>query len=219
MALSRFLVSSVALLCFIGLVGHSNAWSAPVGKTLFISCSACHGQAAEGNIAIGAPNIAGADAWYLERQLSNFSSGIRGAAAGDTFGAQMRAAVALLKSDAERSAVATYIASLPKTKSPVLAPVKAKADLANGSTQFNAICSSCHGSHGHGNQALGAPNLVGLDSVYMERQINAFRSSGSGARGAHKDDKWGAQMRVGAGMLPDSKSVRDVVAFIGTLKP
>ena len=216
MALPRFLVSTVALLCFIGFVGHSKAWSAPIGKTLFISCSACHGQAGEGNAAIGAPNIAGVDAWYLERQLSNFSSGIRGATPGDTFGAQMRGAVALLKSDAERSAVAAYIASLPKTKSAALAPVKAKADLANGSTQFNAICSSCHASHGRGNQALGAPNLVALDPVYMERQITAFRS---GARGAHKDDKWGAQMRVGAGMLPDSKSVRDVIAYIGTLKP
>lgn len=212
MALSRFLVSTVALVCFTFFIGHSKAWSAPNGKTLFISCSACHGQAGEGNAAIGAPNIAGADAWYLERQLSNFSSGIRGATAGDTFGAQMRAALALLKTDAERNAVATYIASLPKTK----LPAPAKADLANGSSQFNAICSSCHGSHGHGNQALGAPNLVGLNSVYMERQITAFRS---GTRGALKDDKWGAQMRVGAGMLPDTKSVRDVIAYIATLKP
>lgn len=216
MALSRLLASSVALLCFIGLGWHSDAWSAPDGKTLFISCSACHGQAGEGNAAIGAPNIAGADAWYLERQLGNFSSGLRGANADDKYGAQMRAAVAVLKSDAERNAVATYISSLPKTKPTALAPVKTKADLANGSTQFNAICSSCHGSHGRGNQALGAPNLVGLDPVYMDRQIMTFRS---GARGAIKDDKWGAQMRVGAGMLPDAKSVRDVIAYIGTLKP
>lgn len=212
MLFSRFLVSSVALVCFIGFIGHSDAWSAPNGKTLFISCVACHGQAGEGNVQIGAPNIAGADAWYLERQLSNFSSGLRGANAADQFGAQMRGAVAALKSDAERNAVAAYIASMPKTKPPTLA----KADLANGSTQFNGICSSCHASHGRGNQALGAPNLVGIDPVYMERQINAFRS---GARGALKDDKWGAQMRVGAGMLPDAKSVRDVVAYIGTLKP
>lgn len=212
MALSRFLFSFIAVAGFVGLVGHTVAWSAPNGKALFISCSACHGQAGEGNAAIGAPNIAGVDAWYLERQLGNFSSGLRGATAGDTYGAQMRGAVTLLKSDTERSAVATYIAALPKTKP--TAP--AKANLANGSTQFNAICSSCHGSHGRGNQALGAPNLLGLDPVYMERQITAFRS---GARGSHKDDKWGVQMRVGAGMLPDAKSVRDVIAYIATLKP
>ncbi len=209
---SRDWVSLLVLCCCIALSGTSDAWAAPNGKTLFLSCSACHGQAGEGNAALGAPNIAGVDAWYVERQLNNFSSGIRGAGAGDKFGALMRGAVAVLKSDAERNAVATYISSLTKTKS----PAAAKADLVNGSTQFNAICSSCHGSHGHGNQALGAPNLVGVDPIYMERQIAAFRS---GARGAHKDDKWGAQMRVGAGMLPDSKSVRDVIAYIGTLKP
>jgi cbb3-type cytochrome c oxidase subunit III len=212
MLLSRYLISSLVLYCFVALFEPSNAWSAANGKALFLSCSACHGQAGEGNAAIGAPNIAGADAWYLERQLSNFSSGLRGATPGDKFGAQMRGAVAFLKSDAERNAVANYVASLPKTKP----SVAAKADLANGSTQFNAICSSCHGSHGRGNQAMGAPNLLGIDPVYMERQINAFRS---GARGALKDDKWGAQMRVGAGMLPDAKSVRDVVAHIATLKP
>jgi cbb3-type cytochrome c oxidase subunit III len=212
MPLSRYLVSSLMLFGFMTSLETSDAWSAPNGKTLFASCSACHGQAGEGNAAIGAPNIAGADAWYLERQLSNFSSGLRGASAGDKFGAQMRGAAAVLKSDAERNAVAAYVAALPKTKP----PAAAKADLANGSTQFNGICSSCHASHGRGNQALGTPNLVGIDPVYMERQINAFRS---GARGAHKDDKWGAQMRVGAGMLPDAKSVRDVVAYIGTLKP
>jgi cbb3-type cytochrome c oxidase subunit III len=212
MLLSRYWFSAVALGFFITLLASSNACAAPNGKTLFLSCSACHGQVGEGNASLGAPNIAGADAWYLERQLSNFSTGLRGATAADKFGAQMRAAVAVLKSDAERSAVAAYIASLPKTKSPAFT----KADLASGSSQFNGICSSCHGSHGHGNQALGAPNLVGLDPVYMERQITAFRS---GTRGAHKDDKWGAQMRVGAGMLPDAKSVRDVIAYIGTLKP
>lgn len=215
MLLSRYLVSSLVLCCSIAVFASSDAKSAPNGKTLFISCIACHGQVGEGNAAIGAPNIAGVDAWYVERQLNNFSSGIRGAGAGDKFGALMRGAVAVLKSDAERNAVSSYISSLPKTKS----PAAAKADLVNGSTQFNAICSSCHGSHGHGNQALGAPSLVGLDPIYMERQITAFRSNGSAARGAHKDDKWGAQMRVGAGMLPDTKSVRDVIAYIATLKP
>lgn len=212
---SRYWVSSLVMCCLITLLESSDTWAAPNGKTLFLSCSACHGQAGEGNAAIGAPNIAGADTWYVERQLNNFSSGIRGAGAGDKFGALMRGAVTVLKSDAERNTVSTYISSLPKTKS----PAALKADLVNGSTQFNAICSSCHGSHGHGNQALGAPNLVGVDPVYMERQITSFRSSGNGARGAHKDDKWGAQMRVGAGMLPDTKSVRDVIAYIGTLKP
>ncbi len=181
------------------------------GKAIYATCSACHGVAAEGNAKIGAPNIGGMDVWYIERQLANFSSGVRGAGAADSFGAQMRAAVSAIKSDAERTAVAAYVAALPAKK----VTGAAKADMANGSTQFNAICSSCHGSHGKGNKMLGAPSLVGIDPGYLERQIIAFRS---GTRGSHKDDKWGAQMRVGAGMLPDTKSVRDVLAHVGTLK-
>jgi cytochrome c oxidase subunit 2 len=199
------LISICSLLLF------STPSQAVDGKALFASCSACHGNNGEGNPQIGAPNIAGMDSWYLERQLTNFTTGLRGTAKGDNFGAQMRAAVSVLKTDSDRNTVAKFIASLPKKKSTVLV----KADLTNGSTQFNAVCSSCHGSHGRGNEALGAPNLLGTDPVYLERQILAFRNN---LRGNQKDDKWGLQMRVGAGMLPDDKSARDVVAYIGTLK-
>lgn len=209
MFFSKYLRLSIALCALLVLPGVSLAAD---GKALFASCTACHGLAGEGNTQIGAPNIAGMEPWYLERQLANFASGSRGTAKGDSQGAQMRAAAGILKTDSERSAVAKFVAALPKKKS----TVALKANLANGSTQFNAVCSSCHGSHGRGNQTLGAPNLLGTDPVYLERQILAFRNN---LRGAHKDDKWGLQMRVGAGMLPDDKSVRDVVGYIASLKP
>ena len=183
------------------------------GKAIFTtSCFACHGAKGEGNSKVGAPNIGGMDAAYLTRQLNNFAAGIRTAAANDTYAAQMRGAVAVLKTDADRAAVAAYVAALPKVRSAVLI----KANLANGSTQFNAVCSSCHEGHAQGNVQMGAPALAGVDPVYMERQVLAFRD---GARGAHKDDKNGALMRVGANMLPDSKSVHDVVAYISSMKP
>ncbi|PRC91866.1 c-type cytochrome [Solimicrobium silvestre] len=201
-----------ALTCFVSLfTAHSGSASAADGKALFsTTCIACHGSKGEGNTVIGAPNIAGMDAPYLTRQLSNFSAGIRGTAASDNYGAQMRAAVAVLKSDADRVAVASYVASLPKIK----ATSTFKANLTNGSTQFNAVCSSCHGSRAQGNTQMGAPALPGTDPVYLERQITAFRS---GTRGAHKDDKTGGLMRVGANMLPDALSVHDVVGYINTL--
>jgi len=183
------------------------------GKALFTTtCFACHGAKAEGNSKIGAPNIAGMDAAYLTRQLNNFSIGIRGSAAADSYGAQMRGAVAALKTDADRAAVAAYVAGLPKVR----ANAEVKANLSNGSTQFNAVCSSCHEGHAQGNLQMGAPGLVGMDPAYMERQVLAFRD---GTRGAHKDDKNGALMRVGANMLPDAKSVHDVVAYINSMKP
>ncbi len=183
------------------------------GKAIFsANCIACHGSKGEGNAQLGAPNIGGMEASYLARQLANFSSGIRGSAANDNYGAQMRAVVAVLKTDADRTAVANYVAGMPRAVSKNVI----KADLANGSTQFNAVCSSCHGSHAQGNQQMGAPSLLGTDPQYVERQILAFRT---GLRGVKPEDKTGALMRVGANMLPDVKSAHDVAAYITTIKP
>ena len=182
------------------------------GKAFFTTtCMACHGSKGEGNSKIGAPNIAGMDATYITRQLTHFASGERGAAPNDSYGAQMRAAIAVLKTDADRAAVASYISALAKIKS----TATYTGDLKNGSTQFNAVCSSCHESRAQGNAQMGAPGLTGLDPIYLERQVLAFRN---GTRGAAKDDRTGGLMKVGAGMLPDTNSVRDVIAYINTLK-
>jgi cytochrome c553 len=184
------------------------------GSALYASCSACHGLNGEGNQKIGAPNIGGMAKWYVVRQLENFSSGKRGADKADSFGAQMRAAALMLTTDAQRQALATHTAALPSRTAQAVASGDS-IELTKGRNQFNAICSSCHASNARGNPALGAPSLVGLDVTYAERQLKAFRE---GQRGAHPDDKWGAQMRVGASMLADMKSGRDALAYIATLK-
>ena len=184
------------------------------GKALFSTCSACHGAGGEGNVKVGAPNIAGMASWYTARQLANFSSGKRGTDKADAFGAQMRAASMAVNSDEQRDAVAKYIASLPSREAAATTSSK-PADLANGRNQFNAICSSCHGGSGRGNLTLGAPGLIGLEITYAERQLRAFRE---GQRGAHPDDKWGAQMKVGASMLPNLKSGRDALVYAAGLK-
>ena len=106
------------------------------GKALFSTCGACHGPGGEGNIMIGAPNIAGMAAWYSARQLANFSSGKRGSDKADAFGAQMRAAAMVVNSDEQREAVAKYVASLP-SRAVTAAAAGNPADLANGRNQFN----------------------------------------------------------------------------------
>lgn len=200
----------VALIVSIFALASVAAWAAD-GKALFTTCQACHGANGGGNTQLGAPNIAGMDAWTIERQLNNFASGMRGTGAGDTYGAQMRVAINALPTAADRSAVAGYIASLPH----VAVASKAKGDLTNGSTYFNAVCSACHGAGGLGNQAMNVPRLAGIDSAYLARQFAAFRA---GARGYHADDKLGRQMRAATGMLPDAKTDQDVIAYIASLK-
>jgi cytochrome c oxidase subunit 2 len=182
------------------------------GKALYVTCLACHGAKGEGNRALGAPNIAGKEAWYLERQLNSFADGTRGTSNGDGYGAQMRVAISNLPTAADRKAVAAYIASLPHVAP---APSEAKADLAKGSTHYNAVCASCHGAAGKGNPNMQVPGLAGVDPVYLARQFAAYRA---GTRGYSKDDKLGRQMRAATAML-DAKTDQDVMAYIATLKP
>ena len=153
------------------------------------------------------------DAWYLKTQLDNFASGKRGSKAGDSYGAQMRAGSAPVNTPANRAALVAYVSRMPKVPAKAKAP--AKANLANGATKFNAICSACHAANGSGNPALGAPRLTGLDGVYLGRQFANFRT---GARGYDPNDKFGKQMAAISKML-DAKAEPDVLAYIQTLKP
>lgn len=58
----------IVLLC-VATAGRSQAAEAGTPTTV---CATCHGQAGEGNQALGAPRLAGQDASYLERQIRNF---------------------------------------------------------------------------------------------------------------------------------------------------
>ena len=182
------------------------------GKALFAACTACHDAHDEGMPATGAPNIAGAQAWYVERQLANFATGVRGAQPGDSYGATMKAGSAVLTSDGDRRAVAAYVAALPRTRA--AAPPSPVTE--NGRNYFNAICSACHGSNGFGNEALAAPRLAGLPAAYAARQFAAFKS---GRRGAQPGDRFGAQMRAVTAMLPDVRTEQDVIAYAASLPP
>jgi cytochrome c oxidase subunit 2 len=190
------------------------ALAAPVaqaadGGALYARCVACHGARGEGVAATGGPAIAGMEPWYIERQLRNFASGLRGSRTGDTRGQSMRAASATLASDAERQAVAAHVAALPR---PRVAAVGAPT--ASGRNYFNAICSACHGSNGLGNEKLGAPRIAGRTPEFLAGELAAFRS---GRRGAQEADRLGAQMRAIVAMLPDAATERDVVGYAASL--
>ncbi len=82
-----------------------------LGKDQYESCVACHGAKGEGNADMLAPPLAGTDAAYLARQLTNFREGIRGRE-GDAPGQQMRAAAQVLPDEAAVEAVAAYASTL-----------------------------------------------------------------------------------------------------------
>ncbi len=78
-----------------------------------------------------------------------------------------------------------------------------------------ALCGACHGTQGAGMQPLNAPRIAGLNARYVERQLNYFRD---GVRGAHELDTAGSLMRPIMAALPDDEAIRNVSAYIETLR-
>lgn len=185
------------------------AGDAVKGKALYAVCAACHGPAGAGNQAMNSPKIAGQAPWYLERQLSAFKNGVRGATPGDMFGAQMRPMAMQLADAAAIADVTAYIGTFPAVKP----AVTVQGDAAVGKTLY-ATCAACHGQKGEGVVALNGPQLAGEDDWYLARQLQNYKK---GLRGVHPQDTYGMQMRPMASMLADDKAINDVVAYINSL--
>jgi cytochrome c553 len=90
----------------------------------------------------------------------------------------------------------------------------APADAARGRAYFTT-CAGCHAPDGRGNRDMNAPNLTGLDSGYLIRQLRHFVS---GVRGG-STNFYGWQMNGRAKALPGERALRDVAAYIETLTP
>lgn len=172
-------------------------------------CVACHGDAAQGKVGLGAPALAGQEARYLQRQLQHFKSGVRGADPRDAQGAQMTA-IAQTLSDEDLVVVTEYLAGLPAV---VPKPVFG-GDLKNGNNYYQATCGACHGGQAQGNPGLNAPALAILDATYLRAQYRNFQL---GVRGSHPDDKYGRQMKMMSTSLPSDKDLDDVIAYILSL--
>lgn len=195
----------LALVC-----GTLRAEDDAAGQRLYEPCGVCHGRSAEGSSDLHAPRIAGLPEWYVARQLRNFRTGLRGASEEDLSGSQMARMALQLWNDAEVTAVARYVSSLPAA--PGSRTVRGKAK--RGRTAYTS-CAACHGTQAEGNAELGAPPLAAHDDWYVVEQLNAFRL---GLRGTHADDTFGQQMRAAATMLPDDQAVADVATYLGTLQ-
>jgi cytochrome c oxidase subunit 2 len=64
------------------------------------------------------------------------------------------------------------------------------------------VCMTCHGGYGQGSEVVGGPKLAGMESWYLKRQLQGFRS---GFRGVEKDYIPGFEMRATAAILTDAE--------------
>ncbi len=93
--------------CLLACLASAGAFAA-TGQQIYATCAACHGTRAEGNPSLGAPALAGQHVAYLQRQLLNFRTGLRGTHKDDSYGAQMRAgSQAALRDEKAIAAVAS----------------------------------------------------------------------------------------------------------------
>ena len=141
-----------------------------IGHRLYLdNCSACHGPRAQGNHAVGAPNLTDADWSYGGDSATILKSILDG-----RIGVMPPLGGALGHNGVNE--VAAYVVSVSGTQVP---PDWVGA----GKARFDAVCAACHGPDGHGNPALGAPNL--FDSVWnyggnIESVVATVRDGRSG---------------------------------------
>ncbi|MDR6983997.1 cytochrome c553 [Rheinheimera pacifica] len=173
-------------------------------------CLVCHGSAAQGNVAIKAPNLTILPDWYLRQQFIAFRNNWRGSVANDAHGKEMQA-VANTMNDAEIEQAIAFIRRQAPVKLPI--SVNTTANVQHGQ-QLYQQCQACHGAQGEGNAQLHAPPLAGQHNWYLVQQLSAFKN---GWRGNQSDDSYGQIMRQFAQSLPNEQAIADVVAYIDSL--
>jgi cytochrome c oxidase subunit 2 len=179
------------------------------GKVLFDLCKQCHGPAGGGMTLSLAPAIAGMDEWYVDRQLKNFKSGIRGLHADDLGGLRMYPMSQWLKTDEDIAAVSNYVANLTRV-SP--AATIEGGDAAKGAAAYG-LCATCHGKEGEGVQLMNGPPLRGVSDWYLKTTLEKFKA---GTRGANSKNPNEMMMRGMAMSLADEQAIKNVIAHIMT---
>lgn len=182
------------------------------GEQLYTLCTQCHMADGGGDSDALAPAIAGMPAWYVEKQLQNFKSGIRGLHAGDTGGLRMYPMSLWLREEADQKAVAAYVASM--TPVAVENELEEHGDAGRGAGYY-AVCGACHGASAEGNQGMGAPPLTGQSDWYLLSSIQKYKTS---VRGSGEGDPFGPAMIGMVATLPDDNAILDVIAHIQSLE-
>jgi len=207
----------LALSFAVGIVAWSTGCqSAPAkgmerGEYLFANyCAPCHTASGGGKADVAAPAIASLPQWYVQQQLDNYRNDLRGYHYDDIEGMRMKPMAMTLMSQEDVALVAEYVSGLaPVQPAPTL-----DGDAENGKTLYGT-CAACHQAEGTGSDAQHAPPLINTHDWYLFTQLKKFKG---GVRGAQSGDQWGATMAPMTAGLTDEQAMKDVVAYIQTLR-
>ena len=209
--MKRLMLTAMTITLFAGLAPRSWSKGDPAkGKTNFQICMACHGLNGEGNKALNVPVNGGQMESYILRQLKNFRAGIRGVDQKDLYGMQMRPMAMALADDQAVEDVAAYVASL----TPAHPPATVEGDAAKGKEKY-LYCFGCHGEKGEGSELFASPKLAGQHDWFIVRQLTHFKD---GVRGGKPEDAHGAAMALVTKTLLNEEDIKNLAAYIATLK-
>lgn len=190
---------------------------ADAGKQKTAACAACHG--ADGNSPAAAfPKIAGQNAKYIAKQLTDMKNGQE---EGGRVVPEMTAIVNGL-SEQDIADIAAYYAEQTiqgGAADPEL--VKKGEQVYRGGNLEKGVssCTGCHGPDGKGNAGAGYPALAGQHAGYIEKQLKAFRQGHDEpkAQGSRVNDGDTSIMRDIASRMSDLE-IRAVASFISGLR-
>ena len=194
--------------------GMAGSGDPAIGNTTYIyaHCPECHGNNALGNHKVSAPKIAGLEEWYIINQLTKFRTGLRGANRSDETGKTMAPLSRMLR---DEQAIAHLAAHLSRLEGEPVHQLRG-GHPRRGRDAYVARCLPCHGESAEGNPLLQSPGLTAMHDWYIYNQLVKFSS---GSRGGHPDDFEGSQMRAIAREIPDRQTMKDITAYIRSLKP
>jgi len=126
--LSRHLKTDEQINAVANYIEHLTPYKNPItvhgdaerGKTLYMTCLACHGPEGQGNPVLKAPPIKLLPDWYIVSQLKKYRNGQRASSLKDVEGQQMKAMAMTLPDEQALSDVAAYISTFTQS-----APAKA----------------------------------------------------------------------------------------------
>jgi len=186
------------------------------GEAVYDTCRPCHGDAGEGNQALGAPAIAGLPRWYIVSQLTGFEIGFRGTHPQDTVGIRMKSMARTFDVEGDLESVADYVATLPRLDHAATLMDAEGAPLGNvqaGEQVYTTVCAGCHLGGAEGFEGSQAPPLLGQHDWYMLAQYQKYLR---GWRGTHADDVWGRTMQESTARATEAQAL-DALAYIRTL--
>lgn len=165
-SLSKAIIKTASLITIIAL-SHSNSFAvdAANGEALSQTCLGCHGAPGLRNPGpvYNIPMVGGQHAEYIESALKAYRSG-------DRSHGTMKAQASNL-SDENIADIAAFFSAMEGNSR----PSHVNATMAENGQEKSAVCASCHGASGDGDNSS-YPKLAGQYESYIEQALKDYRS-------------------------------------------